>query len=105
MKSRKSVQKCSKDELIQAVAEISSVKMSVVKIVMKALEDVIILTLKNANFDKDVSIKLFDGFYIDSTYIPNKQKKNNLTGKLIDVASKIKIKTRITRGYIGKINQ
>lgn len=75
MKNKKNVQKCSKDELIQAVAETSSVNISVVKIVMKALEDVITSTLKDANFDKDVSIKLFDGFYVDSTYIPNKQKK------------------------------
>ena len=105
MKNKRNIQKYSKDDLTQIVADTSSVNVSVVKIVMKALEDVIMETLKGANFDKDVSIKLFDGFYIDSTYIPDKRKKNNLTGKLIDVSSKIKIKTRITRGYSGKINQ
>lgn len=105
MDSDKNVQKYSKNELIQAVADTSSVNVSVVKIVMKALEDVIMETLKGANFDKDVSIKLFDGFYVDSTHISGKRKKNNLTGKLIDVSSKIKIKTRITRGYARKINQ
>lgn len=105
MKNNRNVLKYSKNELIQAVTDTSSVNVSVVKIVMKALEDVVIETLKSTNFDKDVSIKIFDGFYVDSTYIPAKKKKNNLTGKFIDVPSKIKIKTKITRGYTEKINQ
>lgn len=105
MKKDRNVQKISRDRLIQAVADTSSVNVSMVEIVVKALENVIMSALKEANFDKDVSIKLFEGFFIDSTYVPEKKQKNNLTGKIIDVASKIKVKARITRGYTEKINQ
>ncbi len=105
IKSDKDIRKYSKDELIQLVAKTSSVNVSIVKIVMKALENVIFSTLKNVSFDEDVSIKIFKGLYIDGTYIPDKQIRNNLTGKLIDVTNKIKIKARITREYLEKINQ
>lgn len=105
MKSNRNVQKYFKHELIQAVADISNVNTPMVKIVMEGLENVITQALKSASSDTDVTIKLFEGFYIDSTYIPSKEKRNNLTGKLIHVSNKTKIKTRITKGYIEKINQ
>lgn len=104
MKNDKDIQKYSKDELIQAVADDSSVNILMVKIIINALENVIIKKLKETNADKDVSIKLFNGFYVDSTYIPEKRKRNNLTGKLIDVSSKIKVKPKVTRRYMDKIN-
>ncbi len=105
MKNDKDTQKYQKDELIQDISENSCVNAPVVELVMEALEDVVISKLKTANFDKDVSIKLFNGFYIDGIYIPNRRQKNNLTGKVIDVASKIRVKPRVTRGYTNIINK
>ena len=104
--SDKNIQKYSQNELIKAVADASSVNTAMVKIVMNSYENVIFDILKNATSDKqNVSIKLFDGIYIDSAYMPSKKQKNNLTGKLIDVASKTKIKSRVTRGYEEKVNR
>mgnify|MGYP001078809167 CR=1 len=105
MKNDKNIEKYSKDELIKTVSDSSGVNVSMVEIVMNSLNDVIIDKLKSADSEKDVSIRIFEGFYIDSVYIPQKTKKNNLTGRLIDVSSRLKIKPKITRGYAEKINQ
>lgn len=105
MKKDRSVQKILKDKLIQMIANTSGENISTVENVLKSMENIVLTTLKEADNNKDISIKIFDGFFIDSTYIPEKKQQNNLTGKIIDVASKIKVKARITRGYAEKINQ
>lgn len=105
MNRNRKIKKYSKDELIQAIADTSSVNVNVVKLTMQAFEDVITRGLKSTSSEEDVSIKLFEGFYVDSSYVPGKKQTNNLTGKVINVADKIKIKPRITRRYLEKINQ
>lgn len=105
MESKKNVKKISKDEIMKAVSDASCVSISMVQIILQTLDYVVQDALKDVNFDKDVSIRLFDGVYIDGTYVPERTKKNNLTGKIIDIASKIKVKARITKGYLDKINR
>lgn len=104
MTNKRNVKRVTKEDLIKAIADTSCVNISLVRIVYKALEDLIRDTLQDVNFDRDVSIKIFDGISIDGNYIPEKEKQNNLTGKVIKVASKIKLKSNITRYYSEKIN-
>ena len=49
-------------------------------------------------------IKLFEGMSLDGVYVPEKTKKNNLTGQMNFVDSRIKPKFNITRSYREKLN-
>jgi len=104
MKKHRNVQKISKDGLIQVVADTSGEKVATTENIFKAMENFILAALKKVDSNKGVSIQLFDGFYVDGTYVPERKQKSNLTGQIIDVASKIKIKTRITGKYTEKVN-
>ena len=56
------------------------------------------------NDERDVCIKLFEGISLDGKYVPEKTKRNNLTGETNFVESKIKPKFNITRSYCDKLN-
>lgn len=75
-----------------------------IKDVYGILEDLIFDSLSSVNEVQDVCIKLFEGISLDGKYIPEKTKKNNLTGKESFVDSKIKPKFNITRSYCEKLN-
>lgn len=77
---------------------------SVVKDVYGLLENVIFKSLSSADKRQDVCIRLFEGVSLDCVYIPEKTKKNNLTGEFGLVESKIKPKFNITRYYCEKLN-
>ena len=77
---------------------------SVVKDVYSLLENVIFKSLSSADKRQDVCIRLFEGVSLDCVYIPEKTKKNNLTGEFGLVESKIKPKFNITRYYCEKLN-
>jgi hypothetical protein len=81
----------------------SGEEISIVRAIYNILEESIADILSSANSNTDVSIRLFEGITIDSTFIPEKTKLNNLTGKLITSASKIKPKANITRNYRNKL--
>lgn len=69
-----------------------------------ALEKVVFDILSSVDENKDVCLRLFEGISLDGKYIPEKTKRNNLTGQLSLVESKIKPKFNITRSYIEKLN-
>ena len=94
-----------KDMLIRRISDICGKDMSTIRIVYNTLEETIANLLSSAKFDTDVSIRLFEGITLDSTYIPEKTKINNLTGKVITAASKIKPKANITRNYRNKLTE
>ena len=75
-----------------------------VREVYNALENIIFDTLYSVNEKQDVCIRLFEGISLDGKYISKKTKRNNLTGKLSVVESKIKPKFNITRNYCEKLN-
>ena len=92
----------SKKKLIKSIRSLHT--KAVIKDVYSTLENVIFDYLSSANKKQDVCIKLFEGISLDGKYIPEKTKKNNLTGEIHTVESKIKPKFNITRSYCEKLN-
>lgn len=92
-----------KDMLIKSISEICRKDKNTVRTIYNTLEDNITKILSSADSDTDVTIRLFEGITIDSTFIPEKTKVNNLTGKVITSTSKIKPKANITRNYRDKL--
>lgn len=93
-----------KENLIRDIAKQTNNNISDIKLVYNALESFIFDTLSSVNANEDVCIRLFEGISLDGTYIPEKTKKNNLTGETHLVQSKIKPKFNITRSYCEKLN-
>lgn len=93
-----------KEKLIREVAKLSRNNISDIKIIYNVLEDVIFNLLSSVDENEDVCIKLFEGISLEGKYIPEKIKKNNLTGETHSVESKIKPKFNITRSYCEKLN-
>lgn len=93
-----------KDALIKDIAKQTSIDVDDVKDIYNTLENTIFDILSSVNVNGDVSIRLFEGISLDGSYIPEKIKQNNLTGKSNLVKSKIKPKFNITRSYCEKLN-
>lgn len=96
--------KITKDTLLRNIAKQTDNNIGDVKNIYNALESTIFDILSSVDINGDISIKLFEGISLDGTYIPEKTKKNNLTGKVSLVESKIKPKFTITRSYCEKLN-
>lgn len=96
------------DEIISKKKLIKSIRNShtrtVIKDVYNMLEDSIFNILCSVSNEQDICIKLFEGVTLDGTFISEKTKKNNLTGQVNLVESKIKPKFNITRSYCEKLN-
>lgn len=93
-----------KENIIRDIAKQTGKNISDVKIIYNALEEMIFNTLSSVAKDNDVCIRLFEGISLDGEYVSEKTKKNNLTGKIGLVNSKIKPKFNITRSYCEKLN-
>lgn len=96
--------KITKDALIKDIAKQTNKNISDVKIIYNALENTIFDILSSVDVNGDISIRLFEGISLDGIYVPEKTKKNNLTGQLSFVKNKIKPKFNITRSYCEKLN-
>lgn len=96
--------KITKDNLIRDIAEQTNNTIINVKDIYNALEKTVFDILSSVDVNGNVSIKLFEGISLDGIYMPEKTKKNNLTGKESFVESKIKPKFNITRSYCEKLN-
>ena len=96
--------KFTKENLIKDIAKQTNNSVSDVKEIYNALEKDIFDILSSVDENQDVSIRLFEGISLDGIYVPEKEKKNNLTGKTSLVESKIKPKFNITRSYCEKLN-
>lgn len=92
----------SKKKLVKSIK--NSHTKTVVKDVYNMLEDVIFNSLSSVDRKQDVCIRLFEGISLDGKYTPEKTRKNNLTGEMSFVESKIKPKFNITRSYCEKLN-
>lgn len=93
-----------KENLIKDIAKQTNNNISDIRENYNALENLIFDILSSVDENKDVDIRLFEGISLDGTYVPAKEKKNNLTGKTSFVESKIKPKFNITRSYVEKLN-
>lgn len=89
--------------LIKKIAKMTGREIRTVRTVYNAMEEVITELLASADVDTDITIRLFEGFTIDSTFIPEQIQTNNLTGKVITALSKIRLKANITRNYRNKV--
>ena len=96
--------KITKESLIRDIAKQNNKNIKDVKDIYNALEKTIFDILSSVDINGDVSIRLFEGISLDGTYVSEKTKKNNLTGKTSFVESKIKPKFNITRSYCEKLN-
>ena len=96
--------KITKDKIIKNIARQTNKNIYDVRNFYNTLEDVIFNLLLSVNEEQDVCIKLFEGISLDGKHIPEKTKKNNLTGEVNVVESKIKPKFNITRSYCDKLN-
>lgn len=92
-----------KDMLIKRISKECGYNTRMVKAFYNALEGDVVNLLSYANPDTDISIRLFEGITINSTFMPEKEKVNNLTGKPIITKSKVKAKANVTRSYCEKI--
>ena len=92
----------SKRKLIKSIRNTHT--KSVIRDVYGSLENIIFNTLSSVDKKQDVCIRLFEGISLDGSYISEKTKKNNLTGEVNIVESKIKPKFNITRSYCEKLN-
>lgn len=92
-----------KDMLIKKIAEEYGIGVKIVRSIYNLLEENIFEILSSANLNTDVSVRLFEGISIDSSFLPEKTKLNNLTGETIIASSKIKPKVNITRNYCEKL--
>ena len=93
-----------KENLIRDIAKQTNKNISDIKFIYNTLEDYIFNTLSSVNEEQNVCIKLFEGISLEGTYVSEKTKKNNLTGEVNLVESKIKPKFTITRSYREKLN-
>lgn len=96
--------KFTKENLIKNIAKQTKIDVSDVKDVYNALESVIFNILSSVDENQNVSIRLFEGISLDGIYVPEKIKRNNLTGKMSFIKSKIKPNFYITRSYCEKLN-
>ena len=92
----------SRKKLVKSIKD--SHTKSVVKDVYGHLENIVFHSLASVDKKQDVCVRLFEGISLDGTYIHEKTKKNNLTGEVSVVESKIKPKFNITRSYCEKLN-
>ena len=92
----------SKKRLIKSIK--SSHTKTVIKDIYNMFENVIFDTLSSVDKKQDVCIRLFEGISLDGKYVSEKTKKNNLTGEINLIGSKIKPKFNITRSYCDKLN-
>lgn len=94
-----------KDMLVKDVSKECEKDKKTVREVYDALEDKVFNLLSSTNDEESVAVKLFEGIVLDSVYVPEHDKINNLTGETIIAKGKIKPKARITRSYCDKINR
>ena len=96
--------KITKESIVKDVAKQTNKNIYDVRDIYNALEKTLFDILSSVDVNGDISIRLFEGISLDGIYVPEKTKKNNLTGKLSLVESKIKPKFNITRSYCEKLN-
>lgn len=94
-----------KANLIKSIARDCGFNQDDVRMVYESLDQHIIEALSNATEDTDVVIRLFDGVSISSTFVPEMNRHNNLTGEDIVSMSKVRPKVKLTRNYREKLTK
>lgn len=92
----------SKKKLIRSIRNFHT--KTAIKNIYSTLENIVFESLHSVDKKNDICIKLFEGISIDGKYVPEKTKKNNFTGEVDVVESRIKPKFNVTRSYCDKLN-
>lgn len=92
-----------KSDIVEIVANDCNKSIAEVRDILSTFENTVAKKLATADLNTDVCVKVFEGVTIDGVFVPEKQKMNNLTGKIITTKNKIKLKANITRNYRNKI--
>lgn len=105
MNKDRKVEKVRPENLVEQIANKTYISPEAVTAILGAVEDVVIDKISSASEDKDISVKLFDDFFIEGKYQEAKETENNLTGEPIEIPEKISIRGRFTRVFKEKINK
>lgn len=92
-----------KERIVKKVAAKTGRNFETIRKIYNALEESLIDMLSTADKNTDVTVKLCEGISINSEYLPEKDKLNNLTGEKIKTKEKIKCKVNVTRSYCDKL--
>ncbi|MCM1224366.1 MAG: HU family DNA-binding protein [Lachnospiraceae bacterium] len=92
-----------KEQFIKMIAKKIGMDYNTVRKVYNAIENEVKDLLSKADEKQDIYIKIFTGIALHSKFIPEKEQKNNLTGKIITTKNKIKVKADITKEYCEKL--
>ena len=76
MNKDRNVEKVRPENLVEQIADKTYISPEAVAVILGAVEDVVIDKISTASEEKDVSVKLFDGFFIEVSI--RKQKKQKI---------------------------
>lgn len=95
-----------REDIIKQVAKDSYTSQATVRSILDSLEQRIFdnLSLTSEEYP-NIIIRLFEGINFETTFVPEKLMKNNLTGKDIKAKSKIKLKVNVSRTYGEKLSE
>ena len=105
MNKDRNVEKVRPENLVEQIANKTYISPEAVAVILGAVDDVVIDKIASASEERDVSVKLFDGFFIEGKYQEAKKTESNLTGETIEVPERINIRGRFTRVFKEKINK
>ena len=94
-----------KADLIKSIARDCGMEQEEVRMVYESLDQHIVEALISATEDADVVVRLFDGVSLSSTFEPEMERHNNLTGENIISSSKIRPKAKLTRNYRERLTR
>ena len=94
-----------KADLIKSIARDCGFEQEEVRMVYESLDQHIVEALISATEYADVVVRLFDGVSLSSTFEPEMERHNNLTGENIISSSKIRPKAKLTRNYRERLTR
>ena len=92
-----------RDDLLNMISNETGISQNFARSIYDTMEEKIRFMLSQANEREDVKLKLFEGIALECKFIPEKVRKNNLTGEIITAKSKRKVKGKITKNYLEKL--
>lgn len=99
---KKIQEKASENNAYQSLTEYSQTDLNNL---LDIFEEVVYDNLKTATETESIIVPLFEGMTVEGIRTPQTTRRNNLTGKTITIASKIKPKATFTRTCIDKLSQ
>ena len=100
--SNKITLKITKEDLVKSIAKQSNSTQKSVREIFNLLEDEIFTLLSSTSEKQNVEIRLFEGITLNGEFMSDKERLNNLTGKVEFVSGRIKPKANISRTYCEK---